>query len=372
MLGLALLHSRSAKKLPVHSSHTRQRANSISRKMLPTKMKICFVAFTNVMKGLSKSFYTQLAAIIVFIWLLGFGFQWGLPMVQNGASLVTIAKLERMDESGFFREDADYRIVFCGNSKMLSGFRPESFSLDLPTSNEGNVDAVNIGFPADSELLSKLRRLLSSGNQPTHVVMSQGWLDEKEKPGGLSWITNDRKVVDALVPWRRLPRDLTVFGIRAAKRRNPIELYRKQSAEIDLMLESRGYYFIESQSRHEGNRLPDSFEIPTDDPKAQWVRLINPESWEFRELERLRKEHQFEIWIAPTYYRVGQYAPAIENKHAKRLSEFPGWRVLGPDYWLYPPSFFSDPVHLNPYGAEQYTEDLSLLISEAMREDNAL
>jgi hypothetical protein len=42
----------------------------------------------------------------------------------------------------------------------------------------------------------------------------------------------------------------------------------------------------------------------------------------------------------------------------------PQIRVVGPDYWVYPPSHFSDPVHLNPHGALAYTADLAELFKK--------
>ncbi|MGH2266586.1 hypothetical protein ACQ1Z3_15940, partial [Enterococcus faecalis] len=66
----------------------------------------------------------------------------------------------------------------------------------------------------------------------------------------------------------------------------------------------------------------------------------------------------------PAFFRAGEVAPwpATDRIKPSTISELPLIRVIGPDYFTYPPSLFADPQHMNPTGALVYTADIARLL----------
>jgi hypothetical protein len=130
------------------------------------------------------------------------------------------------------------------------------------------------------------------------------------------------------------------------------------------MLSQRGWYFIKSQSHFEGDRLPEDYKLPTDQPNRFAVRDVPEHSYARDRLERLAVQYRFQIILVPSFARTGEVASpnAQDQNRFETLSTSPVLRLVGPDYWTYPPSNFSDPVHLNQMGASTYTADLAKLL----------
>jgi hypothetical protein len=78
----------------------------------------------------------------------------------------------------------------------------------------------------------------------------------------------------------------------------------------------------------------------------------------------LARQYGFQVMFVPAYYRVGEAAawPAADDARLTTISTSPLIRVLGPDYFSYPPSLLSDPQHMNPAGAQVYTANLARLL----------
>lgn len=301
----------------------------------------------------------KFVAVVAAVWSIGMFVHTQFPYVRNGADVVAEAKWRWIGEDDLFRSDATTRIVVSGNSKVLAGFRPDLFA----DAADPTVDAINLGFPGDIEFLSKIRRLVTSGNAPTHVVLTQRWTSDETPPTWRDRVNDDKTIMAAVLPWRQLPRDLTLFAFRSLKGRNPVERYRGNEASVRRMIDDRGYYFIEAQSRFDGDRLPDDFAIATDQPDAPNRKPQSPRSWVVAELESMRRTAGFDVIVLPNYYRVGQWARA-DDPDRDDLPE--GWTRRGPAYLLYPPECFSDPVHLNREGAACYTADLAGLMKDAL------
>lgn len=125
------------------------------------------------------------------------------------------------------------------------------------------------------------------------------------------------------------------------------------------MLSDRGYYFIEGQSHFPNHRLPDDFALQNDHPERTYRRKVSVDVPAFGQLIALLELCDVQVLLIPPYFRDGEYAPPHSNSDAlQSLARYPRLAVLAPAYWLLPNRYFSDPVHLNPDGAELYTRML--------------
>ena len=298
------------------------------------------------------------AALFTAVWLLLYAAHMALPFLRPGAVVVVEAKFERLATGNMFLPQHRQRLMFFGNSKVLSGFRPLEFDAALGPATR----SYNLGLPGESQFLPILETALNAGNVPTHVFLTIPWDDKTRSPDWWDALRDDAAISKALVPFKALPRDVTLF-VYFSKFRFA-EAMRAVAAQRDLMLTQRGWYFIDSQSHHPGDRLPDDYRLPTDRPDRFESRGVPPRSLARERLERLARRHGFQIVFIPTYYRDGEFAPARAADHTRALvvAGAPPMRMAGPDYWLYAPMRFSDPVHLNQSGASTYTADLAELL----------
>jgi hypothetical protein len=291
------------------------------------------------------------------VWL---ALQWcytALPMIRPGADIVLDAKFESLARSVMFLPEDHRRVLVFGNSKAMAGFVPEQFDAALG----GQTRSYNLGLPGDARFLPILKATLETGNIPTHVLLTMPW-DDKPEPSLLDRLRDDETVLYTVIPFRDLPRDIVTFV--AASRLHFRERYQEGERERAHMLDQRGWYFIKGQQFFDNGELPADFAIPTDHPAQYAPRALPAASYALDELDRLARQYGFKVLLVPNNMR-SHAAAAPPPADALRSAGVPGhddMRVLGPDYWVYPPADFSDPVHLNPGGAAKYTHDLAQLV----------
>jgi len=197
---------------------------------------------------------------------------------------------------------------------------------------------------------------------PTHVFLTLPWDKKLDKPGFMDVLRNDLEIAKAVMPFRTFPRDAVMFLFM--NRHRLWEAVHDVGEQRDNMLEERGYYFIKSQSHYANDRLPDNYTLPSDRPNRIEQRKFPERSYVRARLEQLATKYGFEIVFIPVPHRIGEFAPAPAADDARllTLSEHPRIRIMGPDYYNYPPALFSDPVHMNLQGALAYTADLAKLL----------
>jgi hypothetical protein len=294
----------------------------------------------------------------VVVWLSLYGAYVSLPLIRPGATVISLAKIDLMAEKQMFGRNDAKRIMLFGNSKALSGFRPTEF--DLRASH--GTRSYNLALPGESLFLPILETALAAGNIPTHVLLTIAW-DGKTDPPGISDVLRDDALIgNTLFPFRTLPRDAVLFVYN--NRARIADGTRDSLAQRDLMISHRGWYFIRAQSHYPGDRLPDDYKLPTDRPDRPDVRKIPAKSLARQRLEQLAIRYGFEIILVPSFNRIGEVAPAPGPAGHPIIAELPRIRAMGPDYWTYPPSYFADPLHLNPTGASAYTGDLARLLKD--------
>jgi hypothetical protein len=296
--------------------------------------------------------------LFALVWVVLYLAFTNLPYVRNGADIIHDAKSRFVRDHIVFDNSREYRVAVFGNSRTLAGFRPAVFDQAFG----GQAQSYNFGLPADDNVLPILEDVLKAGNRPTHVLVQSAWPDLGE-PNVLSLLRDSQSINRSLFPFRNFPRDLVVFSYEAFTRRGWAGLYAYGARQAEIMLDNRGWYFIEGQSRFPDHRLPAGYSLPTDTPHTRYVRPVHTRAYIFKRLMQLCSEHGFALWLVPSPFRSTEFASPHRSDRTDTLRGNACLKVLGTDYLLYSPTSFSDPIHLNPSGSEQYTRDLATLFS---------
>jgi hypothetical protein len=272
--------------------------------------------------------------------------------------VIADAKFETLVKGNMFGPQDRYRVMIFGHSKALTCVRPG----ELDTAMGAGFRSYNLGLPGEVHFLPILEAALQAGNVPTHVLLTLPWDARRDKDGLIDALRNDAAIANTLLPFRTLPRDATLFVFENRKRL--VEAVHDVSVERSNMLEERGWYFIKSQSHYEGDRLPDDYVLPTDQPTRVGSRQVPEQSFTRSRLEQLARQYGFQVLMIPMPYRIGEFAPApaADAGRPATIANQPLVRTLGPDYFSYPPALFADPHHMNPLGASAYTADLASLL----------
>lgn len=292
------------------------------------------------------------------VWLALYAAYVLLPFLRPGSVVIADAKFDTLVRNPMFGPQDRYRVMMFGYSKVLSALRPRQLDAALGP----GFHSYNLGLPGDVRFLPILEAALAAGNIPTHVLLTIPWDGKREADGLMAILHDDNTLAGRLFPFRTLPRDAALFIVQNRNRLR--EAVRDVDTQRSAMLDDRGWYFIKSQSHYPGDRLPDDYALPTDHPTRPEPRTIPEKSLVRDRLEQLARQHGFQVIFVPAFYRAGEAAPAPvpDRTRFSVVSEQPLIRVLGPDYFTYPPTSFADPQHMNPTGAEVYTADLARLL----------
>ena len=256
------------------------------------------------------------------------------------------------------------RVVAFGDSRTQTGFVPDVFD----AASENVAYSYNLGLPNETRFVEVIRTLVRRGEIPDVVLLTNSWADAPE-PSGLGLLRDDHRMMDELFPFRGLLTNTARFLLRSTSRGGPVAYARQVREYVDEARRNRGYFFVEAMSLFPGHRLPETFRAEGDDEDLVETRDLEPSGPLFEELVALRKEAGFRAIYVPTYRRVGsRHASSPNSAQAAALAAY-GLERVGPDYWLYPNSYFSDRSHLNPQGAQVYTRDLWNLLAPILREE---
>ena len=165
------------------------------------------------------------------LFLLEMGFFWILfntlwvtfPYIRPGTQVIVDAKVEEMGKGELFagaRPD-QAKIAFFGHSQVLAGFIPKEFD----RLSGGATSSYNLGLPGENEYVGVIERMAKAGNGATHIFLILPW-PAPEPPRSLWYklthqfkpYESDKPIIQALFPFRTMPRDLSVF-ISLARRR---------------------------------------------------------------------------------------------------------------------------------------------------------
>jgi hypothetical protein len=295
------------------------------------------------------------------LWLLAFSVWNSFPFIRPGAEIINESKIAAIGQGELFPPQAALRLAVFGNSRILSGFIPERFDRGVG----GGIASFNLALAGNSYFLDELDRLVHSGNPPTHVLLQSVW-DSADAESLWGAIKQDRAIIKWAFPFRTMPRDAVLFAVLSRSRNGLAAYYRKSAEIVQTMALDRGYFFIESQSHFAGHRLPDEYLLPTDTPNVVYPRPVTTSGPAFDRLLRLARTYDFEVILIPDNFRRRAFAPPPprNDKVDLALAPFEGFHRIGPDYFLFDNSHYSDPVHLNPEGAGIYTDALARVFRE--------
>ena len=113
-------------------------------------------------------------------------------------------------------------------------------------------------------------------------------------------------------------------------------------------------------------RLPDDFRLDSDDPSLVYRRTPSVEGSGIERVRAAARRADLEVYFVPLMRRVGQVGDAVRDEGLAQALAERDIQVLGPDYWLLPNRFFSDPMHLNREGARCYSEPLWELVGPVL------
>jgi len=306
---------------------------------------------------------TRFFAVAGLLYLAFFGANLLLPGLHSGADQIYAAKFRYIRHNKVFRSGATCRVLICGGSKVLSGFQPLLFDRLAGT----NVSSFNLGMPGSESFIWGPESLVARGEAPTHLLLTEAW-GTNDVHDLLAALRSDDQLMWRLFPFRKLPRDLVLFTLRSWKNGGLRAYYRHVLEIVAQMERDRGYHFIVSQSHYPGHRLPSDYHREGDDPTYVKERKLLTEGPIFQRLKRAMHEGGIQVFVVPSYYREGEVAPTQPNLAARERLAAADIRLCGPDYWVFPPSYFSDSAHLNPEGAREYTERLWRLVGPWLKD----
>lgn len=271
------------------------------------------------------------------------------PYLRAGHILIYQAKQAHVRENPLFHSAARHKILVFGNSRMLAGFVPSCFDSQPGADSE----SYNLAYPEANLLLGELEAALAAGSRPTDVFITLPWRERDT-----TWMPRDETVVETLFPFRRLMRNAALFYLRSGRRGGMRQFYAFARDSVQDMLDSKGYYFVEGQSHFANHQLPPDFCLASDTPETIHTREFRRDNETFEQLCRLGEQYGIHYYIIPVGAREGQWAvpPSQNAKTRDAFASTSGFTVLGPDYFLLPNREFSDPIHLNPHGAQVYTK----------------
>ena len=310
--------------------------------------------------------------LLAIAWGLLYAVWAALPHIRTGATQIYEMKERVIATESVFPASAEVRVVVAGNSRILSGFIPSRFD----ALSGGRVSSYNFGLPGANSL-EEIQTLVNNGNAPTHVVVTVPWR-ETAVPSGLQLLKNDQRLMDTLFPFRHVLRDALQFLVRSRAHDGPVSFYRYNVELVERARRDRGYFFIEHSSHYPNHRLPPDFRTGSETPTEQWRKTFPLHGPFFENLQQLSNDHGVRLIVAPDYARDGQYAVAAPDDSLRLELARVDIQVVGPPYWLYANSMFSDPMHLNRDGAKQHTDRLwellgpIILPNETMTNERAL
>ncbi len=304
------------------------------------------------------------------LYLVFFALYLGFPYLRPGDNLVSDYKHSQAREGNLFQSTGKIHVMAFGYSKTLAGFIPKLFDSELAAAGIPPVESYNFGLPGDTRFVADLEAMAKHNTAPKIALLTFPWPDAPDpKPTFFHFIDNDWEMMDLIFPFRHLPRDFVIMATDAHGLSDMPKYYAQSRQAVEQVAADRGYFFIARQSHFPNDELPPGYRLSTDTPTETLPREV-PLGPVYQELAAVLAKHKIECIFVPLYFREGEFAPppAINQDTVRTLAQQPFVDIIGPDYWIYPNNFFSDPKHANRPGARAYTIALASLVAEWMKQ----
>jgi hypothetical protein len=293
---------------------------------------------------------------------------------KDGASIIGQKKREAVRNQTLKSSQEHINILFFGASDILSGIIPDVFDSVM----EYRTYSLNLALPAlpIGSSYFYLRDYVTKNPAPDYVLLAlhpytkENVLFEKYACEGLNFpeellsyfvnMRNAKILVTYFLPAQRYMyagidfANHLIFNFRDIRK----TIVRNDSI-IAQMISQRGYYYIREQSKSPDNRLPYDFIDPGDTPN---LPPIQPDPWSdpyFTKFMEYTRDQNIGVMIINYPIRKNKNSPyeSVPEAYTRIQQKFPHVRI-GKEMWkvkYYPNSDFSDPNHLNKYGAYKYT-----------------
>lgn len=326
------------------------------------------------MKRLFKKILLLMLVLAVLMATLNYiGIKAG-DIYKDGAALVCETKREMVRSGEIYYQEGKINILFLGTSRILAGIIPGHFD----RLSGGRTSSYNLALPAlpIGSAYYIIKDYLDRNPPPQYVVMqlfinrcrsctlfnyyaSQGYNGIGEMVDLVWNLKNKSIIINGLFPFKMYRFFSIRYGIDSIFKPRRIADIRMHNRKIlERMKADRGFYFIEEQAV-EGNRLQGtggkapSREAGTFDP------FFDPYT---RKFFQLTGEQGIKVLLIQPVFRRNQYKQYREPPahFTAVLEQYPhvhmapqGWKLK-----MYDLRLFGDKTHLNPDGAEHYTEEI--------------
>jgi hypothetical protein len=316
---------------------------------------------------------TLLLIGFVALWLFFFWCYQTSPILSSASNLVRYSIKEQVLSGKAFPPDFHgSTLAIFGTSKAMAGFVPDEFD-KLASQDSHSVYSFNSGEPGSREgdFVTPLETMAEHGRPPDIILLTYPWESVSKNFSVFKLKQDDNEIADTVFPFRLLARNAMRFVVNSRRFGGPANLYRQGLRTGAEVVQARGYYFIKELSVYPTEQMPSDYTLASDQPDKVLVRKADPDSKELDRLNHLVTKYKMQCFYVPLYFRTHEAAPPppTDLEFAATLAKHSGCHVLGPDYMLYPPAFFSDPIHLNQHGAQIYTADLYRLLEPYLNKE---
>jgi len=295
--------------------------------------------------------------------------------MKDGATIVVDQKLRSLKAGDVAFDPGREPLLFAGDSRVLAGFRPDLFD-EL---SGGRTHSFNLGLPGvtRTEVAEAVASLAESGCRLKYVLVFDSWAPPPEQQLPTGWPysmfreampqrlfaatfgPSRQATLRYFFPFKNLLTDTSIFLIHSASNGGPVAQHRLNvKSTVDVMA-TRGYYYIQEQALYKDKKLPAGFRHPEDTPDKVYRRSVAYDGSVYDIWQSLADRYGITVVLVPPCLRETQNAPPPPGELDFPPPPNPRTRVIpSPAYWQYTNSKWSDLVHLNPDGAEQYTRDV--------------
>jgi hypothetical protein len=329
-------------------------------------------------KVFMKKLFIHVAIALLLIFLINqFAIHAG-KTYKDGASIICEQKRLAVRNDQWKVSEEKPTVLFFGASGILSAIIPTVFDSIL----DHQTYSLNLALPAlpIGPYYHCLLDYLEHNDPPEYIILTYH-IDSEEVilfnsyanqginfPDELFSYFIHRKdknqMLNYLLPLHVYKEPVFKYMYNSVLDPSDIQENRERNARIvNRMIENRGYYFIIEQSKYPDGRLPDDYKEESDSPERP-MKMYDPGSDVYVEkFFSLTKKLGTQVLLVNYPVRQGKYKQFNKTpKEIQKLLKTYDNVSISKDGWKIPffeNKYFSDPHHLNKWGAEMYTKQVA-------------
>lgn len=297
---------------------------------------------------------------------------------KDGAAIICEQKRKMVRGKIFSGREGKRNILVMGNSSILAAFIPATFDSLL----QQDYYSLNLGLPAAPLVMNyfTLKDYLDRNDSLDYILLNLNVYNPKWYGGfpkyGLqgisslselySFYTNisDKRIIkNFFMPCNIYLKAITKYCFNAIFNRDDFyAMIQKNNDIVEKMARDRGYYFIKEQALFADDKLPDNFSEGLAPERELRIGnpFLDPYVQQFFDLTRksgikvLLIHSPFRYGRLKQFSKIPYYYEIILNNYDNVFVAENGWK-----FKYYQNHFFSDKVHMNRKGAQEYTKDIA-------------